>query len=334
MHPSSTYPRSTFAFSSALALALAGCAGGVPDGSLEASSSLKGTTVVQNVRETRLYMTHYAEFEEPDPGIPNALYIDAATGAPTNELFIQAPLYTRTFTRSNTNPASLTAPAANSPFLPYVISPPGFSGLPTPPEVIGAITSITGLPADVVAANTHMQLVAIGQFLGAAPVSATLTGEKFSMTTTMHFQVKLRVVFLFQPPAGVPAPAVGLLVGFVTRGMLGQLVPALPPAPDPSAVVFYDWSATMTLSTGNNYFRTFASQPPPVADAFESDETAVDFRGSELDDAGNYTIVGSATPANVTFNAPPELLLVLFHTSSLADVEFAIEETGTLPLDN
>jgi hypothetical protein len=314
-------------------LALAGCSSSASDQAV-AANSIHGSTVVQSINEAHLYMTHYAEFEEPDPGIPNALYIDAATGAPTNELSVHAPLYTRTFTRSSVNPTSLTAPALSTPFLPYGISPPNFTGLPTPPAVVGAIAGITGLPTTVVAANTNMQLVAIGQFLGDAPVSASLKGESFAMTTTMHFQVKLRVVFLFTPPAGVPAPSVGLLVGYVTFGMLGQLVPQLPPAPDPSAIVFYDWSATMTLSTANQYFRTFASQPAPVADSFPSDATAINFVGSPIDAAGNYTIVGSASAANVTFNAPPALLLVLFHTSSLSDVEFAVEEKGTLPPPN
>src|SRR5438552_1541194 len=83
------------------------------------------------------------------------------------------------------------------------------------------------------AANTQLMLVAIGQFLADAPASATYHGESFSMQTTMHFQVRLRMVFRFTPPPGVPAPPVGIIVGFMTRGMLGQLVPSLPQPPNP-----------------------------------------------------------------------------------------------------
>jgi hypothetical protein len=314
----------------ALALAaLAGCVGEVgSDHEDNGAFQSQSTPVVQTVNEARLYMSHYAEFEEPDEGIPPGLYIDAATGAPTNELFIAAPLYKRTFTSGAGG--TLSAPAAATGFLPYLIDPPNFVGLPAPPEVVGAISGITGVPADVVAANTQLMLVAIGQFLGDAPAIATYHGESFSVQTTMHFQVRLRMVFRFSPPPGVPAPPVGIIVGFMTRGMLGQLVPSLPPPADPSEIVSYDWSAKMNLSTANSYLRPFASEPPPVAEAFESDETAVSFTGSPVDAAGHYTIVGSAAAKDVTFTAPPELLLVLFHAPSLTDVEFAVEESGTL----
>src|SRR5438552_2054739 len=99
-------------------------------------------------------------------------------------------------------------------------------GLAAPHQVVGAISGITGVPADVVAANTQLMLVAIGQFLADAPAAATYHGESFSVQTTLHFQVRLRMVFRFTPPPGVPAPPVGIIVGFMTRGMLGQLVPS------------------------------------------------------------------------------------------------------------
>src|SRR5437773_9013035 len=44
-----------------------------------------GHSIVQQINHVKLYMTHYAFFEEPDPGVPNAVYFDAATGRPRSE---------------------------------------------------------------------------------------------------------------------------------------------------------------------------------------------------------------------------------------------------------
>src|SRR5436190_9514374 len=52
---------------------------------------------IQQVNEVRLYMTHYALFEEPDPVIPARIYIDAATGAPTDEFTLLPPCETIAF---------------------------------------------------------------------------------------------------------------------------------------------------------------------------------------------------------------------------------------------
>jgi hypothetical protein len=296
-------------------------------GSITAELRL-GTQFTQRVSHARLYMTHYAEFEEPDPGVPPAIYFDGATGAPTNELSLAPPLTIRTFTRSSPNPTDVTAPPDTSKLLPYVVSPPGFPALPPPPEVVGFIQQVTALPPDVVAANTQVLLVAIGQFLGeGGPITGRLTGDNFSYTRLMHFEVRVRTGFLFQPPAGVAAQAVGLLDGWLTIGLVHQLI-QLPPPPDPTQIVVYSWRAPMTLATDGSYIRSIASQPRPVADPFPDGATELSFVGSRVDNDGRYTVVGSA--ASVEFLAPPELVQFLFGTTSLSDVEMVVEETGVL----
>src|SRR5215831_9970712 len=65
-----------------------------------------GRQFIQQVNRTRLYMTHYATFEEPDPIVPAAIYFNEL-GQPTNELSLLAPVYQRTFTRSVPNPTVL-----------------------------------------------------------------------------------------------------------------------------------------------------------------------------------------------------------------------------------
>jgi len=85
----------------------------------------------------------------------------------------------------------------------------------------------------------------------------------------------------------------------------------------------------MTLSTAHRFIRATATEPPPVAEAFPVGMTELRFEGSPVDNNGRYTIVGSAQ--HVAFDAPPELLLFLFGSSApLADVEFAVEESGVL----
>src|SRR5689334_11814136 len=69
---------------------LAGAAGLYP-GSSRGAEVFHGSGFVQQVNHVRLYMTHYALFEEPDPNIPAGIYIDAATGTPTNELTLALP---------------------------------------------------------------------------------------------------------------------------------------------------------------------------------------------------------------------------------------------------
>ncbi len=49
---------------------------------------------------------------------------------------------------------------------------------------------------------------------------------------------------------------------------------------------------------------------------------------------GRFTLVGSASPQQVTFAAPPALQFFLFGTNELTDVEFAVEQSGILiPVD-
>ena len=167
----------------------------------------------------------------------------------------------------------------------------------------------------------------MGQFLPTTAIAAGLAGASFRVTKEVHFEVRIRIGFLFQPPAGVPAPAVGILVGYLDFGLLHQLI-QLPPPPNASQVVVYSWRASMTLSTENRFVHRIATEPPPVPDAFEDDIKQISFIGSHIDNAGRYTIVGNAE--HVEFLAPPELVQFLFGQTSLADVEFAVQERGVL----
>jgi hypothetical protein len=280
----------------------------------------------QKVNEAEIYFTHYALFEEPDPGVPAGTYIDAATGAPTQELSLAAPIYERVFARTQGNEYS--APTAASGTLPYFVNPPGFPPQPPPAQIVGLIAQITGAPANVVEANTSVLLVAIGQQLAEGTTGARKHGPYFEVTKTFRFQVRIRTGFIFQPP-GNPAGNVSILVGFLDMGTLHQLI-QLPPPPNPTDIVLYDWKANFTLSTDNRYVRPIANEPRPVADGFEPGLTEIRFEGSPVDHNGNYTIVGHGRPSDVTFTAPPELEQFLFGTTSLTDVEFALSESGTL----
>jgi hypothetical protein len=147
------------------------------------------------------------------------------------------------------------------------------------------------------------------------------------VTRPVHFEVRVRTGFLFQPPPGSGPPNVGALTGWLTLGLVHQLI-NLPPPPDPSEIVVYSWRADMTLSTETRYIRPIAEEPTPVADPFPDGISAIRLLGSHIDQDGNYTIVGSAKP--VPFDAPPELVQFLFNTNVLTDVEMAIQETGVL----
>jgi hypothetical protein len=297
----------------------------------DAAAVLVGRRFVQQANQLRLYMRHYALFEEPDPGIPPAIYIDAATGMPTKELFLTPPCEGLQFTPAGPNPTDYEAESPASPkSLPYAVSPPGFPSLPTPPEVVGAIQAVLGtlVGASTIAANTGPFLAAIGSFQPTpGPIQAQLAGGRFAVTRDIEFQVRIRVGFLFQPPTGIVAPGVGILTGWLTRGLVDQLIGASP-GPNANDIVVYDWRTTMTLSTDNRYVRSTAAEPPPVADPFPDGLELIQFLGSPVDNAGRYTIVGSAS--NVPFQAPPELVQFLFGTTVLTDVEFAIQESGVL----
>jgi hypothetical protein len=294
------------------------------------------------VDHVRLYMTHYALFEEPDPGVPPGIYVDAATGQLTNELDLTAPCESSQFDYTGQPNTFVATSSAPTKMLPYFVSPPGFPPLPAPAEVVSAIQGTiynatlqatgTGVLVDAatIAANTAPLLVAIGHFEPTpGTISAHLVGDKLSVSRDVEFQVKVRIGFRFQPPSGSPVPPVGILTGWLTRGLVDFLI-GLNPDPtggDPTLVV-YNWRSTMNLSTENSYVRSTATEPPPVADPFPDGLSSVDFAGQRIDDLGRYTIVGNG--AHVPFDAPPELALFLFGTTVLTDVEFAVEESGVL----
>jgi hypothetical protein len=313
------------------ALAVAGIATQAAIAQAAADNASVGRSFVQQVASTRLYMRHYALFEEPDPGVPPAIYIDAASGMPTNELTLSPPCETFSFAPTGPNPTNYVVVSAEPvKQLPYVVSPPGFPPLPAPPEVITAIRGVLGgaLDANTIAANTSPLLVAIGSFQATPEtIHAQRAGGRFDVTRDVEFQVRVRVGFLFQPPHGVAAPPVGILTGWLTRGLVDTLI-GVPPGPNAGDIVVYDWHTTMTLSTETRYVRSTAAEPPPVADPFPSGLDAIQFLGSPVDKAGRYTIVGFAS--QVPFEAPPELVQFLFGTTTLTDVEFAIEESGVL----
>jgi hypothetical protein len=275
-------------------------------------------SLVQVVDRAKLYMTHYAFFEEPDPNVPAATYFDAATGQPTSELELAAPLQEIRWRHGR----QLTAAPGSSKPLPYFVDPPGFPPLPAPPEIVGFLQQLTGMPAEVIAANTSVLLVAIGQIVGDAASSARRRGHVFEVQTTMHFQVRIRTGFLFAPAA------IGVLTGYLDFGLLHQLI-QLPPPPNASEIVVYDWRAPMTLSTEHRFIRDIAAEPPPVADPFPDGMSQISLVGSRVDDDGRYTIVGSAAPSQVHFIAPPELELFLFG-GPLTDVELAVLQEGRL----
>jgi hypothetical protein len=298
-----------------------------------AGEPFEGASFVQQVNQVRLYMRHYALFEEPDPNVPPGIYIDAATGQPTNELILIPPCETFLFRRTRHNPTEF-AGTASAPVkqLPYFVDPPGFPNLPAPAEVIAAIQVVLGgvAPASLIAANTKPLLVAIGHFEPTPSViEAELAGGRLAVTRDIQFQVKVRVGFVFSPPAGLPLPSVSILTGWLTRGLVDFLIGMTPaPGVDPNEIVVYDWRATMSLTTENRYIRSTATEPPPVADAFPAGLSQISFIGSHVDRDGHYTIVGHAS--HVPFEAPPELALFLFGVPVLTDVEFAVEESGVL----
>jgi hypothetical protein len=287
-----------------------------------------GNSFKQRVDKARVYFTRYATFVEPDPSLPAALFIDAATGAPTQELTLNAPIYDRVFTRSSPNPTELTAPTTASTTLPYDVKPPGFPPLPPPPQIVGLIASLTGAPQAVVEANTTIFLCAIGQLLAEGSTTGRLTGNNFEVTKDMRFQVRIRTGFIFQSP-GNPAGNIGVLTGFLTHALLHQLI-QLPPPPNPDEVVLYDWKAPMTLSTSGSYVRPIANEPTPVANPFRPGVTEIRFEGDQIDNAGKYKIAGFAPASSVVFTAPPQLVQFLFQTNQLTDVEFAYMEEGVL----
>lgn len=328
-----TFPKRAWALGLLAALALAGTAtrpASAQVGPGNGADVSAGRGFGQQVTHLQLYIRHYALFEEPDPGVPPAIYIDAATGMPTNELMLSLPCESFSFAPMGPNPTKYVAvSAAPIKQLPYVISP-GFPPLPAPPEVVAAIQGVLGgaLDSGTIAANTSPFLVAMGSFQTTpGTIQAQLAGGRFAVARDVEFQVRVRIGFMFRPPQGVSVPSVGVLTGWLTRGLADTLI-GVPPGADASDIVVYGWQATMTLNTENRYVRSTADEPRPLANAFPAGLEEIRFRGRRVDDAGRYTIVGFAS--QVPLNAPPEIIQFFFGTTVPNDIEFAIEESGVL----
>jgi len=301
-----------------------------------AQSELAPNRFTQTINEVRLYMTYYAFFEEPDDDIPPALYFDALTGQPTNELTLIPPVGQRNWLRPNPSQAQFVASQLDSykPNLPYILgrgNSPDFPKLVPPPQVLGFLQSVLapqGVPAEIIQPNTRQFLMALGNFLDTAPARGQLASGVFSVTKDVAFQVQLKLGFLFQPPTGVTAPSVGILLGYVTIADLHGLLREPPPATGGEELVTYSWRARMELSTENQFIRQTATEPLAQGDPFDPGLTEIRLEGSRVDGVGNYAIVGSVKDPK--FSAPDVLLRAIFGTPALTDIEFAVREEGLL----
>lgn len=282
-----------------------------------------------HVHEVCLYMTHYAYFEEPDDDVPPAIYVDVLTGGVTGLMNLTAPVVEQHFERAAPGHANLVSVGPEtSKIMPYLLSPPGFPALPAPPPVVGVVKSMIGLPADLIVANTRVILMAIGEFKKHGEPTGKLAGRSLRIQKDVHFVVQLRPVFLFQPPPYLPVPAIGVIAPYVTLTDLHGLLGLPPPAFGGSDIVTYSWRSQMELSTENRYIRSTATEPAPVAKAFDPEKTEIRMVGMHVDEGGMYSVVGSVLRPE--FDAPPILLQFLFGTTNLTDVEFVVEEMGML----
>jgi hypothetical protein len=290
----------------------------------------------QQINEVQLYMTYYAFFEEPDDDVPPAIYFDALTGQPTGELTLIPPIGQRNWYRPNHDDDQLlnTGTDFYKPNLPYILgrgNSPDFPTVVPPPQVLGflqAVLSQYGVPAQIIQPNTRQFLMALGNFLDTAPARGIMIDRKFQIMKDVAFQVQLKLGFLFQPPAGVTAPSVGILLGYVTIADLHGLLREPPPATGGDERVTYSWRSKMQLSTENKFIRQTATEPFPQGDPFDPGLTEIRLEGSRVDGAGNYAIVGSVK--NPEFSAPDVLLRVIFGTPTLKGIEFAVREEGVL----
>jgi hypothetical protein len=290
----------------------------------------------QRINDVRLYMTYYAFFEEPDDDIPPALYFDALTGQPTGELTLLSPVGQRSWVRPEDDNGDMINSSANfyKPNMPYILgrgNSPDFPTLVPPPQVLGFFQSVLaqyGVPAELIQPNTRQFLMALGNFLDTSPAVGQLKDRKFKVIKDVAFQVQLKIGFLFRPPAGVTAPSVGILLGYVTIADLHGLLREPPPPIGGEERVTYSWRSKMLLSTENQFIRQTATEPFPQGDPFDPALTEIRLEGAPVDGAGNYAIVGSVR--DPVFSAPDVLLRAIFGTPTLTGIEFAVREEGVL----
>src|SRR5262245_50622600 len=298
-----------------------------------ARGNFENDRFIQQINEVSLYMTHYAFFEEPDDDIPPALYFDSLTGQQTGELELFPPVGQRSWVHPQNDQGGMIVSKMDfyKPNQPYILgrgNAPDFPKVPLPDQLVGFFQLALGLPPVVIRTNTRHYLASLGNFCNTAMTSGNLNNGGFRVTKDICFVVQLKLGFLFKPPAGVPAPSVGILLDYLKiadlHGFLGQP----PPPTGGQERVTYSWRATMELSTENKYIRQTATEPLPQGDPFDPALTEIRLEGSRVTDSGCYAIVGSAS--DVEFSAPEVLIRVIFGTPTLTGIEFAVREEGIL----
>jgi hypothetical protein len=296
----------------------------------------------QRVDGSQMYVTHYAFFAEPDPGIPQGLWL-VPTGDP-NEPFVPdttvdllPPIAERTFKRTAPGPW-LTQTGEVTNLMPYSISPVPLASAPQPPPpgVLYALSAITGIQdPTAIAAGTQTVIIAYGSFLPTTdPTLARFDGIHLAIEKTIRWGVQVRFGYFFAP-AGV-----GIIADYVTNAQAAGVLQAagvnvqLDPSVDPNGRLTYEWHARVTLSTENSFYRSVASEPLTFADPLEGD---IALQGSPVDAAGHYTIVGSVAKPSYLESptaSVPEIFLLIFGQPTLSDCEFAYAETGTVTWAN